>query len=150
DAPAAAVEVSHDVADESGGNGHLEIHDRLEQRRAGGADGRLDALAAGRLERHLGRGDVVVLAGEAGHRDVGHRVASAKPAVAGLAPALLARGYELARDRAALDLVEEDHAAAARAGLDGQVADAELAAPARLLLVLALDVGDLAADGLQV
>jgi hypothetical protein len=52
--------------------------------------------------------------------------------------------------RAADDLVEEHDARAALAGLEGQVADAELAAPAGLLLQLPLDVLRAALDRLQV
>ena len=65
-----------------------------------------------------------------------------RPAVVhGLDHALLDRGDELAGDGAADDLVDELEALAPAPGRHPQEAHAELAAPARLLLVLALGLG---------
>ena len=69
--------------------------------------------------------------GEAEHAAVLHR----------LVHALLDRGDELPRDRAADDLVVELEAAAALERLDADERDAELAVTAGLLLVLALGLG---------
>ena len=75
--------------------------------------------------------DLHVDDGEAEHAAVLHR----------LGDALLDRGDELARDRAADDLVDELEAAAALERLDPHERHAELPVTAGLLLVLALGLG---------
>ncbi len=73
--------------------------------------------------------------------EVHHRVAGEDPALHAVAHALLDRRDEVARDGAAEDVVDELEAAAARERLDAEPGVAVLAAPARLLLVLALHLG---------
>src|SRR5690606_36024963 len=105
------------------------------------ADGIEERLLAGGDEGDLLAVDRVVLAVIDDHPDVLHRVAGDRPSVQHLAHALLDRGQERARDGAALHLVDELEAAAARQRLDTQEHFAELAGATGLLLVAVVALG---------
>ena len=97
--------------------------------RPGGDEG--DFLAVDRVVLAVVDDDAHVLQRVAGDRALGQH----------LAHALLDRRDELARDRAALDLVDELEARAARQRLDAQEHLAELAGAAGLLLVAVMAFG---------
>src|SRR5581483_11914116 len=149
EAAAARVQVAVDGADGLVRNGHLDLHDRLEQDRVGLLVRALERHRAGDLERHLRRVDGVVRAvdeqdadaldGRAGELAVEHR----------LLDSLVDRRTEALRDDAADDLVDELVPGVARDRLEDDVAVAVLASAARLLLVLALRAR-LLADRLEV
>ena len=73
--------------------------------------------------------------------EVDHRVAGEEAAHPRVLDALLDRRHELARDRAAEDVVDELEVAAARQRLELHLAVAELAVAAGLLLVPAVRLG---------
>src|SRR5581483_10491197 len=104
---------------------------------------------AGDLERHLGRVDGVVGAVHEPHAHTLHGRPGELAVLHRLLDALVDGGPEALRDHAADDLVHELVAAAAVDGLDHDVAVAELAPPARLLLVAPVRAG-LLADRLHV
>jgi len=106
-------------------------------RLAGGDEG--DFLAVDRMRLAVVDHHPHVLQGISGHRAAAQH----------LAHAFLDRGDELAGDGAALDLVDELEAAAARQRFDAQEHLAELAGAAGLLLVAMMALG-LAADGFAV
>src|SRR5690606_39620195 len=114
------------------------LQDRIQER-----------LASGRHERDFLAVHAVVLAVVHGHAHVLQRVAGDRAAGEHLAHALLDRGNELPGDDAALDLVGELEAAAARQRLHPQEHFAELPRATGLLLVAVVALG-LAADGLAV
>ena len=138
DAAAAAVEIAHQVAGEVARRVDLDVHDRLEQRRAGARHAVLEGERAGHLERHFARVDRVERAVEDAGAEVDHRVAGEEAAHPRVLDPLLDRRHELARDRAAEDVVDELEVAAARQRLELHLAVAELAVAAGLLLVAAV------------
>ena len=123
------------------GADHLDLHDRLEERRLHLLDGVAERLAPRRAETVLVGVDRVVRAVDERHLEVDERVAGDGAVRRGLDDALLDGRAELLRDGAAEDLVLEDEAAAARQRLEDDLAVAELPAPAGLLLVAALHLG---------
>jgi hypothetical protein len=147
-APAPGVEVADHVPDRALGDRERHRHDRLEQDRVGALEGLAHRQGPGRPEGVLGgvhgvRGPV-----EEPHADAAHREAAERPLAEGVLTAPGHRRDEAPGDDAALDLVHELEVVAVQR-LDGDVAVAELAAPARLLLVAAVRRGR-AADGLAV
>ena len=94
--------------------------------------------AAGHLERHFVGVDVVIAAVVDGDLEVDDRVAGEIAARGRLDDAFFDGGDEVARNGAAEDLVGELEAAAARQRLHADLAVAELAVAAGLLLVAAL------------
>jgi hypothetical protein len=88
-------------------------------------------------ESHVGRIDGVVGAVCQRHRHVHHREAAERPLVQVVGNADLHRGNELRRHHAAGDGLGELEARTARQRLDVEHHIAELAVPARLLLVAA-------------
>ena len=119
----------------------LQLDDRLEHLRPRLADRVEEGLLAGGDERDFLAVDGVVLAVVDDHAHVLERVAGDGAAVQHLAHAFLDRRHELAGDGAALDLVDELEAAAARQRLDAQEHLAELAGAAGLLLVAMVAFG---------
>src|SRR6185369_15853272 len=113
----------------------LDVHDRLEHDRPTLAHRRQEVLAAGGDEGNLLAVDAVMLAVVDHYPHVDHRIAGDGAGGEHFAHALFHGRDELARNRAALDLVEELEAAPARQRLDAQVDLAELAGTAALLLV---------------
>ena len=110
---------------------------RLEQVRAGGGERFVHRDPAGQAERQLGAVDAVVAAVDQGHRDVDHREAQ-RALLHRVADALLDRRDPLLRHGAAVDLLLELEAFAARQRADFDDHVAELAVAARLLLVAAV------------
>ena len=102
--------------------------------------GLLERQRAGDLEGHFGGVDVVVGTVQQGDLEIHHRVAGQIAALGRLDDAFLDGRDVLPRDGAAEDLVLELEAAAARQGLHGDDAIAELAVAAGLLLVPPLDL----------
>ena len=140
-AAAAGVEVAHERAGELVGGFDLYFHDGLEQAGLGLLHGFAEGQTAGHLERHFVRVDVVIAAVVDGDFEVDHRIAGEITARRRLHDALFDRGYELARNGAAEDLVGELEAAAARQRLHPDLAVAELAVAAALLLVASVGFG---------
>ena len=93
------------------------------------------------LERQLVRVDRVVRPVEDRGAEVDHRVAGQEAAQPRVLDALLDGRDELPRDRAAEDVVDELEVAAARQRLEPDLAVAELAVAAGLLLVAAVRLG---------
>ena len=149
DAATALVDVADHVARALFGDGDFEIHHRFEEDRLGRQEGLFEALGAGHLEAEVAGVHVVELAVDELDLDVDHGEAGVDAFDHGAADALVDRGDEVARDGAAHDLVDE-LVAEAPVGFEVDDADAELAATARLLLVLAFDVPDAALDRLAV
>ena len=112
--------------------------------------GGLEAEGPGQLEGHLVRVDGMVLAVDAAHPDVDDREARQGAVRKPLEDALLDGRDQVARDRAADDLVDELESAPTGQRLHAQVADPEHALAAGLLLQLPLHVLDLARDRLAV
>ena len=119
----------------------LQVDDRLEHLRPRLGDRVQERLLAGGDERDFLAVDRVVLAVVDDHAHVLQRIAGDRAAVQHLAHAFLHRGHELAGDGAALDLVDELEAAAARQRFDAQEHLAELAGAAGLLLVAVVAFG---------
>src|SRR3989475_11499740 len=141
DATAPRVQVADDVARDVGGGGHLDVHDGLEQDRVGFQEHLLEAQRGRDLERHVRGVDFVVGAVVEDHPEIDDRVAGQDPLLHTVADAFLHRRDVVVRHGAAEDLVHELEAAPARQGLAAEPDVAVLAAPARLLLVLALPLG---------
>src|SRR5690606_33495037 len=142
-------ETAADVAHVLFGRRHFQVHDRLEYLRPGPGNSVQEGLLAGRDEGDLLAVDAVVLAVVDGHAHVLQRVSGDGAAGHHLAHALLHDGDELARDDAALDLVGELEAGAARQRFDAQEHLAGLAGAAGLLLVAVVPLG-LAGDGFAI
>ena len=147
--PAARVEIAVDRTDGLVGDGHLELHDRLEQHRVGLRVGLLEGHRAGDLERHLGGVDVVVLPVDELDAHALDRRAGQLAVLHRLLDPLVDRRPVALRDNAADDLVDELVALVALDRLEDDLAVAELAAAAGLLLV-AVTRPRLRADRLQV
>src|SRR5882762_6206910 len=141
DPPAAAVQVADDVAGVIRGGRDLHGHDGLEQDRPGVHEHLLEPHRRRDLKRHVGGVHVMGGAVIEGDLHVHHRIAGDYPLLHAVADALLDGGDEVARDRAAEDVVDEFEPAPALHGLDAQPRVAVLAAPPGLLLVLALPLG---------
>src|SRR6201747_883610 len=124
-------EIADHVAEEVLGGDDLDRHHRLEQDRVGLARGVLDRHRTGDFEGHLRGVDVVVGAVDEFDLDVDHRVAGLDAVLQRLPHALFGRADEFARDRAALDFVDELKALAG-GGLDVDHDVAELAATTSL------------------
>ena len=135
-------EVADDVAHVLLGGHDLDGRDRLEQLRLGPAGGFLERHRAGDLERHLRAVDVVVRAEREPGADVDERVAGEHAAFHRLLDTGVDRGDVLARDHAALDLVDELVAAAGPGGLERDDDVAVLAATTGLAHVALLDLLD--------
>src|SRR5690606_40358863 len=149
DACALGGKATADVAHVLLGDRDLELDDGLQDLGPGLGDRVEEGLAAGGHERDLLAVDAVVLAVVHGHPDVLQRVAGNRAAGEYLAHALLDRRDELSGNDAALDLVGELEAAAARQRFDPQEHLAELPGTAGLLLVPVVSLG-LAADRLAI
>src|SRR5215213_1753416 len=146
--PAAAVKVAVDRAHVLLGRDDLDAHDGFEQHGLGLLHGVLERERARDVERALVRVDLVVRAEDQLDLDVHQLVAREEAALHRVAHALFDGLDELARDRAARDLVLEDEALARR-GRYLKLRVAVLAAAARLALV-ALDALGGHGDGLAV
>ena len=134
-AAAAGGQVAHDAADVVVGHDQVDLVDRLEQGHRRLARRRLtESQGAGGLEGHVGGVDAVRLAVAQGDPDVDDRVAGrhAPWSIWARTP-FSTRGDELARHRAADDLVDELEARALRERLDLDVAHGVLPVPAGLL-----------------
>ena len=116
----------------------LHVHHRLQHHRLSLAHRRDEGLLAGGDEGDLLAVDAVVLAVDHRHPHVDHRVAGDHAGFHRQPHAFFDRRDELARDRAALDHVDELEARTARQRLDLQMHLAELAGTAALLLVAEL------------
>ena len=149
DAAAAAVEVAHEGSGKLVGGFDFDLHDGFEQAGLGRFHGLAEGDAAGHLEGHFVGVNVVVAAVVDGGLEVDDRVAGEIAAGGGLDDALFDGGDEVAGDGAAEDFVAELEAAAAGQWLHANLAVAELAVAAGLLLVASRRL-DLGADGLAV
>ena len=149
DLAAARRDVGREVAHEAVGRGDLDVDDRLEHDRRRLEDRVDHGLAPGGHEGDFLRVHGVALAVVDDDADVLDRIAGDDAVVERLAHALLHRRDEHRRDHAALHLVDELEAAAARERLDLEEHLAELAGAAGLLLVAAVAFG-LARDRLAV
>src|SRR5688572_525625 len=107
DVAAPGVQVPDDVAHVILGNDDLDLHDRLFQDRPGLLRGVLVRHRARDLERDFGRVHVVVRAIVELHEDSRRRVPGEHAGLQSFLDPLLDRLDELARDRAAADLVVE-------------------------------------------
>ena len=134
-------EPAGDVAHVRVGHEHVEVDDRLEHLRLGLRDRVEKRFLAGGDERDFLRIDRVVLAVVDDHAHVLQLIAGDGAVFEHLAHAFFDGGNELARNRAALDFVDELEAAAARQRLDAQEHFAELAGAAGLLLVAVMAFG---------
>ncbi len=141
DAAAPAVQIAHQVAGVVARRVDLDVHHRLEQRRARARHAVLERERRRHLERQLVRVDRVERAVEDRGAEIDHRVAGQEAAEPRVLDALLDRRDELPRDRAAEDVVDELEVAAARQRLEPDLAVAELPVAAGLLLVAAVRLG---------
>ena len=121
---------------------------RLEQVRVGRGERLLHRDPPGEAEGELGAVDAVIAAVDQGHRAIDHLEAE-RALDHRLANAVLDRGDPLLGHRAAVDLLLEHEAGAARQRLHLDDHVAELAVAARLLLVPAL-LGHRLADGFAI
>ena len=149
DAPAAGVDVAHQVAGELLRGVDFDVEDGLEQRGLGLLHAFLEGERAGDLEGDVARVHVVVLPVVEDGAEVHHRVAGQVPALGRGHDALLHRRDEVPGDGAAENVVHELEPRPARQRLHLHPGDAELPAPARLFLVLAFGLGP-GADGFAV
>ena len=138
--PRRAVHVAHQVARVLHGCLHLDVHDRLEQRRFGLLHGGLERLAGRELEGHFRRIDIVIGAVVDRDFEIDHREAGQIAPSRGFDDALFDRRDEVARNRSTEHFVGEFELLAARERLHPDPAVAELAVSAGLLLVPSLDV----------
>src|SRR5205823_5217245 len=135
--------IADHVADGVLGEADRDQHDRLEQHRPGLLHRLLHRDRAGDLERHLGGVDRVIGAVVDADADVLDRIAGHDAFVHSLDYALLDGGNEAGGYYAALERVDGLEPRARLERLDLDVAVAELAAPAALLLVAAMGLGRL-------
>src|SRR5208283_1644710 len=151
DASAAAVEVAHDGSGELVGHGDLDGHDGFEQRGLGRFHGLAESDAAGHLERQVIRIDVVVGTVVEDGAEVHYGIAREKATGSGVLDSFFDGGYEVARDGAAKNIVDELELnfGIARQRFHLDFAIAVLAVATGLLLVASLDVG-LTANGFAV
>ena len=119
------------------GHDDLDVDDRFQHDRLGGADGLDHRLAPGGDEGDFLAVDRMGLAVEDGHSQVVDRVTGDHAVFQPLAHALFDRRHEDAGNDAALDRIDELEAGAASHRLDPQIHLAELAGAAALLLVAA-------------
>jgi hypothetical protein len=150
DHAATAGQVAHHVAGVVFRGLDFHGHHRLEDDRVGLAATVLEAHRSGHLEGVFVRVHVVVGAEGQGDLDVDHREASQHAVRQRVDQALFHCRDELARHHAALDLVDELEALARFLRLDGEHDVTVLALTAGLTDELAVDVGDLGADGFAV
>src|SRR6185437_715349 len=143
DAAAAAVEIAGDCADVVllVGDDDLDLHGGFEQGRLGALGGFLEGHGAGDLEGHFAGVHLVEGTVEERDLDIAHGIAGEHAAFERLFDALLDRLDELLGDGTADDVVLEDEPGTGRAGLDGDLDVAVLAAAAGLTDVLALGFG---------
>ena len=121
----------------------------LEEAGLGGFHAFAEGQAAGHFEGHFVGVDVVVAAVVDDGPEIDDREAGEVAAGGGLDDAFFDGGDEVARDGAAEDFAGEFEAAAAGQGLDADLAVAELAVAAALLLVAPMAFG-LGADAFAV
>src|SRR5205823_8608204 len=135
---ATAVEVTDDLAHELLGNDDLDLHDRLDDHRAGLWNGSLERHRARDLEGHLVRVDLVLRAVHDGGPQVDHRVARDDAVLHGFFDPLLDGLLPILGEPVPADppLVLEPGAALERLEVDDDVA--VLALAARLTDVAAL------------
>ena len=149
DPAAAAAEVTHQVAGVLVGSVDFDMHDGFEERGARLLHGFLEGQRACNFECHVRRVDIVIFAVVEDGAEVHNGESRQEAAGSGVADAFLDGGNPVLGDGAAKDVVDELDALAALDRLHLDAANAELAVAARLLLVLAFDVG-FAADGFTV
>src|ERR1700674_2594025 len=145
----ARVEVADHVAHAIVGTTHVNRHHWFEQNRPGLFQRILETHRGRYLKGHVRRIDIVIAAFVNRYPQVDQRIAGEEAFREGIAHALFHRRDELARNRAADDLIDEFEALAARQWLDLEPTVAVLSAAARLALVLALGLRA-ALDGLHV
>src|SRR5712691_11513573 len=126
----AGVEIAYDVARELTRDGHLNVHDWLEQHRTRLRKRGFEPNCTGRLEGRLARVNRVILAENKRALHVDHGVTSDHTLFEGLADSLFDRRDELAGDDAADHLVHKLKAFTARRRLDFEIAHPVLAVPA--------------------
>src|SRR5690606_24854708 len=126
-----------------------DLHDRLQQHRAGLRRALLEAHRAGDLEGHFARIDVVVRTVVQSDLDVDHRIAGDHAVLHGFPDALVDRGNVFLRHDTADDAVDDLVARPGLLRLDAQEHVPVLAAAARLPDELAFLLDHLA-DGLAV
>ncbi len=127
----------------------FDVHDGFEEGWPSLLHGFFESQRACNLECHVRRVDIVILAVVEDGTEVHHGESRQESAGGSVADAFLDGGNPVLGDGAAKDVVDELDALAALDRLHLDAANAELAVAARLLLVLAFDVG-FAADGFTV
>ena len=146
---AAGVEVADYGAHIVLGRGHADLHDGLEQRRAGLGHGLFESHAAADAEGVLAGVDLVEGAVYQRGLHVDDLIAAEYAGLHGALDALVHAGDIFLRYRAAVDVVNELVALAGLVGLDGELDVRELAAAAGLAHEARVDGGGLG-DGLLV
>ncbi len=141
DASAPPVQIAHEIAREVRRGVDLHVHHRFEDRRTRARHRVLERERARELERQLVRVHIVV--GTVEHRDakIDHRVSSQVATRPRVLYAFLDGRDELARDRAAEDVVHELEVGAALQRLHANLAVSELTVAAGLLLVTSVRFG---------
>src|SRR6185295_9226912 len=132
DLAATRAHVTQHVAIELFGRADLEPHQRLHQHRVRLLHSRLERHRAGRLERHLARVDIVVVATSEDDAHVDHGVARDDATFERATHTFFDRLDELLGHLTANDLVDELEALAAVRRLDLDAGDAVLAVAAGL------------------
>ena len=143
-------QVAHGVAHELFRRLHLDLHHRFQQDRVGTAHAFLERHRTGHAECVFVRIDVVVRTEGERYLDIDHRVAGQHAAAQGFLHAFIDGRDELARHHAALDRIDELEAFTGLERFERQHHVAVLAASARLLDELALDIRDGFLDRLAV
>ena len=143
DPTAPAVQVTHQIAGELRRRVDLDVHDRLEQRWLCAGHAVAERQPARQTERHLTRIDIMIRAVGDGDPEIDDRVTGEVAAHPRVLDPLFDGRHELAWDRAAEDVVDELEIGSARQRLHSDLAVAELAVAAGLLLVT--PVGSVAA-----
>src|SRR5260370_9385835 len=115
----------------------VDVHHRLEQRRAGLLHGFLEGERAGNLEGHIRGIDIVIFAVVKDGAEIHDWKTCEEAARSSVANSFFDGGNPVLRNGAAEDIVDEFDALAALDRLHLDAADAKLAVTAGLFLVLA-------------
>src|SRR6202790_3024597 len=135
DRAAAPIDVADHVAQVIPRRDSLDLHDRLQQDRAGFANGFAEAGLGGYLEGECVGIDIVEAAVDQRRAEIHRRVVGEHAVFFLNLEALFDRGYELPRHRAAHGFVHEFESGAARQRLENHPHLGELPATPRLLLM---------------
>ena len=133
--PAPLARIGHDIAHVRLGGRHLDLHDRLEDRRTGRLGSLAEGDGTGELEGDVGRVDAVVGPVVALRPDVHDGVAGQDPLAGRLPDPPIHGGDEPPGDHAALDRIDELVSAPRGQRLEPDPAVSELSPAAALLLV---------------